>query len=899
MKTLLFYLGFALFLVSTPLLAQPAIQWQQSYGGSAASYTYKNTPTNDGGYIMVGETKAHDGDVTNHTVDTTAYAYNFDIWVVKTDAMGLLQWQTCLGGRGYDCGSSIIQTSDGGYMVSGVTASVDGQVTGNRGPYDAWLVKLDNVGNLQWQKCYGGTAYDKAEDVKQTADGGYIVAATTGSNDGDVSGNHGSYDVWILKIDAVGTIQWQKCYGGTNNESFFSANLQGGNAQRVLVQITNDGAYIFTTSTTSNDGDVIGHHGIAGSITINSVGYFNGDFWVVKLDTVGTIQWQKSLGGTNPEYPFSIVQSSDGGYAIAGATLSNDGDVTIHHAIAPNQPYDVWVVKLDNSGMLQWQKDMGGSRNDEAFSVSETSDGGYFVTGKTESSDGDVAGQILSGAYHCWAVKTDNLGTIQWQKCLNHNVVGYSSFQTPDDGYMVSGIGSRMGMIKLYPVSNHVITGTVFEDLNANCIKDTNEVGLYGELVEAMPGGYFASTDANGNYTLFVDSGFYTVTHTPTTYYNHACTVTYTANINSVTPTVYGDNFGDTLRVHCADLKVSIGTPYFRQCFKNILNVSYSNFGAVAAYNVSVSLNFDSHIIPISSSVPYAIVGGNYVFTIDTVKAGQMGSFTVLDSVSCAAVVGLYTSCVFVTIHSANTAECDTLNNCAHDCHYIVGSCDPNAKEVAISNTAFTTQENCTATDTLAYTIRFQNTGTFSASTIVIRDTLSTNLNVASVESDASSFPYTFRIYGQGILEWTFDNINLPDSTTNEVASHGFVKFTVRQKPNNLQGTVIKNSASIIFDYNNAVLTDTAIVTIPQQTTGVENNGAKNKNVIVYPNPTNNIVIVKSATELGLVTIYNVVGAVVYIQKVNASEQQIDLSKQASGIYFLQTQNTYIKIIKE
>jgi len=856
MKKLLLYIGVALLLVSTPLLAQPAIQWQKSLGSTALDEIYSLQQTTDGGYVAAGYAGSNNGDFIGDNPYTSSA-------IIKYDGLGNTQWMSFPTGTPQN---AVRQTPDGGYVAVGysvtkldaagveqwmvpstaitlksvcVTTSgnymIAGGDTGVVGTgFDYYVAKINASGATVWQKTFGGSLNDAATHIVNTSDGGCMVIGYSMSTDGDVTGNHGGTswgDCWAIKLDSMGTLQWQRALGGSlDDQAYFAGAVQ-----------TADKGFVIACSTTSNDGDVSGNHGGTG-----------GDGWVVKLDSSGVLQWQKCLGGTGGEGFRAVALAQDGGFFICGLTTTqNNGDVA-----GPKGGVDAWLVKLDMAGTLQWQKCLGGTGADRISAIVATSDGGCAVAGASNSINGDL---------------TTNKG-------------GFDNW-----------------LVKLYAVPTHVITGNVFEDLNGNCVKDANEVGLYGKAVKATPGNYFATTDANGNYTLFVDTGVYVVSHIASTYYSQICpnpSGTYTATINAATPNSYGNNFADTLTVHCADVKVSIAAPYFRKCFKNTYAVNYSNMGAVAANNVTITINFDAMVIPLSCTIPYTQVGNSYIFNVGTVLNGQGGSFTIYDSVSCAAIIGYYDVCTYATIHTSST-ECDTMNNHTHDCHYIVGSCDPNAKEVAISTTGYTRQENCTATDTLAYTIRFQNTGTDTAFTVVVRDTLPAYLDAATVESGASSNLYSFRIYGPSILEWTFNKILLPDSGVNELASHGFVKFTVHQKPNNAQGTVIKNSANIIFDYNNPVLTDTTVVTIPQQTTGVESNYVNNKNVIVYPNPTNNVVIVKSQTELGLITIYNVVGAVVYTQKVNANEQQIDLSKQASGIYFLQTQNSYLKIIKE
>ncbi|HLG35507.1 MAG TPA: T9SS type A sorting domain-containing protein [Bacteroidia bacterium] len=383
----------------------PAIQWQKSLAGTSCDYGNYVRQTSDGGYIVAGKAGSNDGDVTgNHG--------GYDYWVVKLYSTGILQWQKSLGGTGYDEARSVQQTADGGYIVAGSSQSIDGDVTGNHGSIDYWLVKLDGFGNIQWQKALGGTANDDAYSVQQTSDGGYIVLGYSYSNDGDVTGNHGGWDYWLVKVDGTGTIQWQKTLGGTMNDWAYS------------IEQTSDGGYIVAGSSQSNDGDVTGHHGTASSF----------DYWLVKLDPAGSIQWQKSLGGSSFDWAHSIKQTTDGGYIAAGYSSSNDGDVTGNHSYD-----DYWVVKLDNSGTILWQKSFGGIANDRAYSVNQTSDGGYIIAGNSSSNDGDVTGN--HGGYEYWIVKLDDNGTLLWQKSMGGTAhdFAYSVMHTSDGGYIVAG----------------------------------------------------------------------------------------------------------------------------------------------------------------------------------------------------------------------------------------------------------------------------------------------------------------------------------------------------------------------------------------------------------------------------------------------------------------------------
>lgn len=284
-----------------------------------------------------------------------------------------IQWQKSLGGSDDDDASSVQQTKDGGYIVAGSSQSNDGDVSGNHGGSDYWIVKLNSSGNIEWQKSLGGSSDEGAGSIQQTTDGGYIATGTSTSTDGDVTGHHFSIypqDYWVVKLDATGNLQWQKSLGGSGEDVASS------------VQQTTDGGYIVAGWSTSNDGDVSGNHG-------------GEDCWIVKLANGGSIEWQESLGSSfgGVDEGNSIRQTTDGGYIVAGTAGSNDGDVSGYHGGLE----DYWIIKLNNTGNVQWQKCLGGSDLDISFAVQQTSDGGYVTAGYSQSNDGDASGN------HGWA----------------------------------------------------------------------------------------------------------------------------------------------------------------------------------------------------------------------------------------------------------------------------------------------------------------------------------------------------------------------------------------------------------------------------------------------------------------------------------------------------------------
>ena len=358
------------------------IEWQKSLGGSLNDGSYSVKQTIDGGFVAAGYALSNDGDISG---THSGYFYG-DYWIVKLDATGNIEWQKCLGGAVDEAANSIEQTTDGGFVVTGWTTSNNGDVSDNHGGEDCWTVKLDASGNIEWQKCLGGYLNERSYSVKQTIDGGFITAGYTFSNNDNVSGNHGSDDYWVVKFDAAGNTQWQKCYGGNDFDAATS------------VEQTKDGGYILSGSSRSHDGDVSGNHGYS-------------DAWIVKLDSTGNILWQRSLGGSDNDNANSIQQTTDNGYIVIGYSYSNDGNVSGHHGNSGHADY--WVVKLDALGNIKWQESLGGLDQDEGSSVEQTTDGGYIIAGNTKSNGGNVSGNYGGNDYWIVKLSSNNTEGLQ------------------------------------------------------------------------------------------------------------------------------------------------------------------------------------------------------------------------------------------------------------------------------------------------------------------------------------------------------------------------------------------------------------------------------------------------------------------------------------------------------
>jgi len=381
MKT--FFTLAAIFVFSVFSHAQTSLIWQKCYGGTNGEYANDIIPAVGGGFIIVGYTDSNNGDVSgNHGED--------DFLVIKTDDSGNIIWQKCFGGTANDEAEAVVAAPGGGYVITGYTYSNDGDVSGNHDDYstDIWVIKIDESGTLLWQKCFGGSYDETGADIDVSSDGSYYISGRSYSNDGDITDPKGEADYFLVKTDASGNKTWAHCYGGSLYDESYA------------VDATSDNGAILCGRSGSVDSDVSGNHG-------------NEDSWVVKVSSAGAIEWQKSFGGSEDEEANDIHQTSDGGYAMLGYTDSNNGDITSIHS-AEN---DYWFVKMTSTGSITWQKCYGGTADDQAETFCTTSDGGYLLAGLTTSNDGDVTG--THGSFYpidIWVLKINATGTIQWQR---------------------------------------------------------------------------------------------------------------------------------------------------------------------------------------------------------------------------------------------------------------------------------------------------------------------------------------------------------------------------------------------------------------------------------------------------------------------------------------------------
>jgi hypothetical protein len=328
----------------------------------------------------------------------TNYHGSYDIWLVNTDSIGNILWEKCYGGSSAESPYKLIKKPEDEYFIFGYAGSTDGDVqSGNHGYSDLWVVKINAEGDIIWEKTYGSIGHDNPRDMILTPDGGFVMIARVGIGGGDVTHYYGSGDCWMAKCDSIGNIEWEKTMGNDGLDNCVSLMINSaGNIMMI--------------------GAAQWHGGLVEC-------YPDGewaDVWIVELDMQGNILAQYCYGGSHYDLGYMIIEL-DEGYAFVAGTNSNDGDVSGLHGPPGGPPggwSDIWVVRLNEQMEIIWQKCIGGYDSELPNYITQTEDGGFVVIGTTRSNDGDVSGNpSWPGTYAAiWVVKLDAQGNIEWQK---------------------------------------------------------------------------------------------------------------------------------------------------------------------------------------------------------------------------------------------------------------------------------------------------------------------------------------------------------------------------------------------------------------------------------------------------------------------------------------------------
>jgi uncharacterized repeat protein (TIGR01451 family) len=820
------------------------VPWQRILGGTGINIPYQTVKTNDNGIISIWTAQMGqrlmvtkmNGDgliqwefnyfIQNGVEPAVSYVYNtdgtivilfrgvvdavgtnvYDYYVIKLDNTGNKVWENYYGGTLKDVPSSIIKSVNGGYLIIGNSNSpeITHDGTGNT---DAWLVKISEAGALEWQKDLGGNGTEGISKnmgrgkIVESTDGSIYVATESTSIDGDVTGNLGGQDIWLVKLNSTGVIQWTKNLGGTGGEAFSDLKLSP-----------------------SGDLYVLGVSG-AQELTINAA--LQQDIYFARVSSAGVIQFQKCYGSfTNDEGVQIASIDNDGSCVLLGRVTSANGDVqTIHGGIDP------WLFKINLPGNILWQTSPGGSGG-EVFSnidegifylsvtggVIQTADGGYFMSGMTTFSD--------IPTYHntqdVFTAKVSSTGTFEWARVyggfnndivkglpveLSPNVFVVGAYTDSRDGDVQKNFnGQNPWLVKTGGVNT--IKGTLFLDQNNDGVKDTGEPPFSLAKVNISKGsGTWAAVPSNGEFMLTTDTGSYvTAPSLDLLYYT-----TVPAQHNSNFSTYFNkDSFSFAVQPipGMQDLVVNlIPTTPARPGFKSSYDLIYRNVGTVAVPSAQVSFVKDlNSTLFFASPAISSSVGDTLKWDVSTLNPGYYGKISLTLQLAVPPTLNngdtLNSLALITPVATDQTPNDDSavLNQ------ILQGSFDPNDK--AENHGGSISPGQVTAGEYLNYLIRFQNMGTDMAFNIVVRDTLDNKLDWSTFEMVNASHPYQLQINNSNQVVWTFNDIDLPYSAQNEPASHGYIAYRIKPKAGLGIGASLHNRASIYFDFNLPVETN-------------------------------------------------------------------------------------------
>lgn len=768
-----------------------------------------------------------------------------------------LEWQKSYGGSADDYGDRIVPAADGGFYVLTNTQSNNGDVSGNHGGWDIWVKKINATGTILWQKVIGGSFDEFGAGLQATNDGGCILTGTTYSNNGDFSGNHGYADVVLIKLNSAGNFEWKKLYGGTEDD------------YGSWVVPTSDGGYVVTGFSYSTNGNVTANYGFA-------------DVWVFKVNSTGTLVWQKTYGGPDEDNGNCILATSDGGFMVSAAIYSDGNDIIVSHG---NR--DLWLFKINGTGVLQWQKAIGGSGSDNGYQLVELSNGDILVAGNTNSTDGDVIG--TNGGYDAWLVRVNNGGDLLWSKCYGGSASDGMAAIVPLDngGFLFSGgsnstdfdVFGNIGGNDVWVVKLNTSGGIVSSACFGGSGSDSPS-----HLAKTIDGKYILSaTTTSNNGQVTVNQG----QRDTWALKIGECAAPTNQVINSIACESYisptgqeyssSGNFTEVLvnQYGCDSIILAINLQ-IDQPYTNNFNVqlcsgqtytwngtSYStagsyihNFNSVGGCDSTVTL----HLSYFDSSTPTEL----------TVQICVGDTYTWNDNVF--QFSGTYTD-VFTSQSGCDSTVVMTLS-------FYEGQADPSVTYAQICPGDTFTWNNQIYLTPSTYPLTLTSQHGCDSLTQLVLSYYSLPQPQISADVVAGQYPLTVTFtnetqdYASYNFEWNFGDGNSINSSAGQVIhtynSVGVYDVTVTIQ--NPQGCSFESVFEDFIDAYEVGLSDNSLEALT-----------------IYPNPASDAVHFSiENTNLTSVTVFDQFGKAVGVKNINLENKTIDVSEFQSGIYFIQ-----------
>lgn len=785
-------------------------EWVNGYGapGNSSSYGFAVDADAFGNVYSAGE---FSGSVNFGGVTLTGTAGSSDIYVAKHNSSGNIEWAQSFGGVDRDKAYSISCSSNGDvYVLVNVAKSFI-------------LVKYNSNGVIQWSEDIDhGTIRDYVPtfyyyNMQKIAvdnsgncyvSGSFDNTATVGST---VLNSAGGSDVYVAKYNSSGIFQWAKSGGSIH---------------------TDEGTGIATDA--SGNVYITGHYFTTvnfGSISLSNVSSGTSTF-IIKYNSSGTAISGITTDGPGNCYGRGIGADAAGNIYISGIY---SGNVTFGAVSISGGYSNFFIAKYNNSGGIEWVKNEGQIYNFSQYgnTIKTDASGNSFVGGNYAGSI-SFDGFTLTGS-GLFIVKYNNSGNVQSATKVNSGNGGFNYFwgissDISGKSYITggftgnstfgnivlnnSGTGQNIFVAKINNITNR-ISGIVFIDYDNDGVRDIGEPPYHGEIISFTPENLNTVSNSTGNYDMFCGLGNYNSQITNLPLYYSVNPVMHNSNFSSYGNIDADNNFGlypapgkNDLRITMTDNSLPIPG------FDITHTATYENIGTTTQSGI-VEIIYDAGItyLPsLTNPLPSRVDLTNHKLEWDYVNLTPHQTENIVIGYNIPPTVSLGSILSSEVKINSSAIDLTPLDNEETLIQTVIGSFDPNDKSVSPSGGI--TQQQVANEEPLTYTIRFQNTGTFAAFTVIVMDTLSQNLNASSIEVLSASHDYTFSVSGNGSLRWKFDNIMLPDVNTNEPLSHGFIKYRVKPKSNLIIGDEIENTAYIFFDYNEPVITNTTVTQV-------------------------------------------------------------------------------------